>query len=66
MALKPEELEKSQLLQFPAVIDGVFLVVNIPEIPSNALVLDGKTMCKIFLGEIKQWNDPKIKALNPN
>lgn len=66
MALKPEELEKSGLLQFPAVIGGVVPVVNIPGITSNALVLDGTTMCEIFLGEIKQWNDPKIKALNPN
>jgi phosphate transport system substrate-binding protein len=66
MALKPEEIEKSRLLQFPAVIGGVVPVVNIPGIPSNALVLDGTTMCEIFLGEIKYWNDPKIKALNPN
>ncbi|WP_353683781.1 phosphate ABC transporter substrate-binding protein PstS [Thermodesulfovibrio sp. 3907-1M] len=66
MALKPEEIEKSKLLQFPAVIGGVVPVVNIPGIPSNTLVLDGTTICEIFLGEIKQWNDPKIKALNPN
>lgn len=66
MALKPEEIEKSKLLQFPAVIGGVVPVVNIPGVVSNALVLDGTTMCEIFLGEIKQWNDPKIKALNPN
>jgi len=49
MALKPEELEKSQLLQFPAVIGGVFLVVNIPEIPSNALVLMEKQCVRYFL-----------------
>ncbi len=66
MALKSEELEKSKLLQFPAVIGGVVPVINIPEIPSNTLVLDGTTICEIFLGEIKQWDDPKIKALNPN
>lgn len=66
MALKPEELEKSKLFQFPAVIGGVVPIVNMPGIPSNTLVLDGTTMCEIFLGEIKQWNDPKIKALNPN
>ncbi|MDI6865586.1 MULTISPECIES: phosphate ABC transporter substrate-binding protein PstS [Thermodesulfovibrio] len=65
MALKPEEIEKSKLLQFPAVIGGVVPIVNIPGVSSNALVLDGTTMCEIFLGEIKQWNDPKIKALNP-
>jgi len=66
MALKPEELEKSGLLQFPAVIGGVVPVINIPGISSNALVLDGTTLCEIFLGEIKEWNDPKIRALNPN
>ncbi|HET7319662.1 MAG TPA: phosphate ABC transporter substrate-binding protein PstS, partial [Nitrospirota bacterium] len=27
--------------------------------------LDSETICKIYLGEIKTWNDPKIKGLNP-
>ncbi|MEN2985863.1 MAG: phosphate ABC transporter substrate-binding protein PstS [Thermodesulfovibrionaceae bacterium] len=66
MALKPEELEKSKLIQFPAVIGGVVPIVNIPGIPSDILILDGITLCEIFLGEIKKWDDPKIKALNPN
>ena len=29
-------------------------------------MLDGPTLAKIFLGEIKNWNDPAIKKLNPN
>ncbi len=66
MALKPEEIEKSKLLQFPAVIGGIVPVINIPSIMNGSLVLDGNTMCEIFLGEIKYWNDPKIKVLNPN
>lgn len=66
MALKPEEIEKSKLLQFPAVIGGVVPVINLPGIASNSLVLDGNTMCAIFLGEINKWDDPKLKALNPN
>jgi phosphate transport system substrate-binding protein len=66
MALKPEEIEKSRLLQFPAVIGGIVPVINIPGIMNGTLVLDGNTMGEIFLGEIKYWNDPKIKALNPN
>lgn len=65
MALKPEELEKAKLLQFPAVIGGVVPVVNIPSVGNSSIVLDGTTMCEIFLGEIKSWDDPKIKALNP-
>jgi len=66
MPLKPEELKEKKLLQFPTVIGGVVPVVNIPDIPKNSLVLDGKTLCGIYLGEIKKWNDPRIKALNPD
>lgn len=65
MALKPEEVEEKRLLQFPTVIGGVVLAYNLPELKEGKLVLDGETVCKIFLGEIKNWNDPKIKALNP-
>ena len=28
------------------------------------LVIDGPTLAKIFLGEIKKWNDPAIAKLN--
>ena len=28
--------------------------------------LDGPTLAKIFLGKIKNWDDPAIKKLNPN
>lgn len=66
MVLQPEEIEKSRLLQFPAVIGGVVIVFNIPAVASGKLILDGMTVCEIFLGEIKNWDDPKIKALNPN
>lgn len=62
-ALTPEEVEKNGFLQWPQVIGGVVLVVNIPEIQSD-LVLDSHTVSKIFLGEINKWNDKNIKALN--
>jgi phosphate transport system substrate-binding protein len=64
--LKPEELAKANLLQFPAVIGGVVPVVNISGIKAGTLRLDSEAVCKIYLGEIKNWNDPKIKGLNPN
>jgi phosphate transport system substrate-binding protein len=63
--LKPEELAKDNLLQFPAVIGGVVPVVNIPGIKAGELRLDSEALCKIYMGEIKNWNDPKIKGLNP-
>jgi phosphate transport system substrate-binding protein len=64
--LKASELEEAGLTQFPAIVGGTVLVVNLPGIKPGELVLDGDTTARIFLGEITQWDDPKIKALNPN
>lgn len=61
----PEFLAKNNLLQFPAVIGGVVLVVNIPGIKGGELKLDSEAVCKMYLGEIIKWSDPKIKGLNP-
>jgi phosphate transport system substrate-binding protein len=63
--LKPEELAKSNLLQYPAVIGGVVVVVNMPGVKAGKVKLDGNTLCKIYLGEIKNWMDPAIIKLNP-
>jgi phosphate transport system substrate-binding protein len=63
--LKPEKLNKHNLLQFPAVIGGVVLVVNIPGVKPGKMKLDSEAVCRIFLGEITRWNDKKIMALNP-
>lgn len=63
--LTPEQLDKDKLLQFPAVIGGVVPVVNIPGVKAGELRLDSEAVCKIYLGDIKYWDDGKIKALNP-
>jgi len=65
MPLKPEEVKKSGLVQFPMVIGGVVPAVNIKGVQPGQLVLDGATIASIYLGEITKWNDPKIKKLNP-
>jgi phosphate transport system substrate-binding protein len=62
--LKPEELEKFGLAQFPSVIGGVVPVVHIKGVESGAMKLDGETLANIFLGKVKKWNDPAIVALN--
>jgi len=62
--LKPEELAKFGLAQFPSVIGGVVPVVNVPGVKSGALKLDGQTLANIFLGQVTMWNDPAIAALN--
>jgi phosphate transport system substrate-binding protein len=65
MPLKGEQLEKDGLVQFPMVIGGNVPVVNLEGIKPGELVLDGPTLAKIFLGEIKTWDDAALKKLNP-
>jgi phosphate transport system substrate-binding protein len=65
MPLKADELAKNGLVQFPTVMGGVVPAVNLPGIAPGELTLDGPTLAKIFLGEIKTWDDPAIKKLNP-
>ena len=65
MPLKPDDLKAAGLVQFPMIIGGVVPVVNIKGIQAGQLHLDGATVASIYLGDITQWNDPKIKSLNP-
>ena len=62
--LKKADLDKSGLIQFPMLMGGVVIVVNIPGIKNNQLKLDGQTLGDIFMGKIKRWDDPKIVKLN--
>ncbi len=63
--LKAEQLQKDKLLQFPAVIGGVVPVANLENVKPGELKLEPDTLCKMFLGEIKFWDDPKITKINP-
>jgi phosphate transport system substrate-binding protein len=63
--LTPDVLAKNGLVQFPQVIISIVPVVNLPGIKPGELVIDGKTLAQIYLGTIKKWNDPALKALNP-
>jgi len=65
MPLQPAELEKIGVIQFPTVMGGVVPVVNLDGIKSGEVTLDGPTLGKIFLGEVKSWDDPAIVKLNP-
>jgi phosphate transport system substrate-binding protein len=66
MPLKPADLEKHGLIQFPTVMGGVVPVINVEGIKSGDLTLDGPTLARIFLGEVKSWNDAAIQKLNPS
>jgi len=63
--LKKEDLDKSGLTQWPMVMGAIVPVVNLEGVKSGELMLDGKTLADIYLGNIKKWDDPAIKALNP-
>jgi len=63
--LKGDELDKNGLVQFPMVMGGIVPVVNLDGINAGDLIIDGPTLAKIFLGDIKTWNDPAIAKLNP-
>jgi phosphate transport system substrate-binding protein len=63
--LKGAQLDKLGLAQFPIVMGGIVPVVNVSGIKAGELVIDGPTLAKIYLGEVKTWNDPALKKLNP-
>lgn len=65
MPLKPEDLDKGGLMQFPAVMGGVVPVINVNGVDAGQLKLDGTVLADIYLGKITKWNDPAIVALNP-
>ena len=62
--LTGKDLDDSGLAQFPMVMGGIVPVVNLDGIKPGELVLDGPTLAKIFLGDIKKWNDAAIQKLN--
>jgi phosphate transport system substrate-binding protein len=63
--LPGKELDEAGLAQFPMVMGGIVPVVNLDGVAPGELMIDGSTLAKIFMGDIKTWNDPAIKKLNP-
>jgi phosphate transport system substrate-binding protein len=62
--LKIDDLRGKGLIQFPAIIGGVVVAYNLPGF-SGELKLDGPTVADIFLGKVKNWDDPPIRQMNP-
>jgi phosphate transport system substrate-binding protein len=63
--LPPAELTARGLVQFPFVIGGVAVVVNIDGLPAGQLQLSAALIADIYMGKVSTWADPAIKALNP-
>jgi phosphate transport system substrate-binding protein len=55
---------KGPVLQFPVAFGAITVSYNLSGVKSG-VKLDGPTLGSIFMGKIKSWSDPAIKALNP-
>lgn len=66
MPLHPSELGRLGMMQFPIVIGGVVPVVNIDGVRPGQIRFTGQVLADIYLGKLKSWNDPAIRAINPD
>jgi phosphate transport system substrate-binding protein len=64
--LTGKDLDDAGLAQFPMVMGGIVPVVNLDGVAPGELVIDGPTLAKIFLGDVKSWDDAAIQKLNPS
>lgn len=53
----------STCVQIPWALSGTAVLYNLPG-AKNLLRISGPVLAKIYMGQIKQWNDPAIKKLN--
>jgi phosphate transport system substrate-binding protein len=65
MPMKPEDLQKHGLVQFPAIMGGVVPVYKLQGVGPGQLKFTGKLLADIYLGKVTKWNDPAIARLNP-
>jgi phosphate transport system substrate-binding protein len=64
--MTPEDLQKLGMGQFPLVIGGIAPVVNIDGVQAGQMRFTGQVLADIYLGNIKNWNDPAIAKINPD
>ncbi len=54
---------RGRVLQMPVVLGAVVITYNLPV--EGQLRLDGRTLAKIYRGEVRYWDDPLMRELNP-
>ncbi len=64
--MTPEEMQKAggAILHIPTVLGSVAVAYNPEGLPAG-LKFTPEVLVSIFMGEITQWNDPVLVALNP-
>jgi phosphate transport system substrate-binding protein len=64
--MSDEEAERNkQIISVPLAISAQTVNYNLPALNGTPLKLDGTAIANIYLGRIRQWDDPAIAALNP-
>jgi len=63
--LRQEELDAAGLIQFPMILGGVVVVVNVEGVGPGKLRLSRRALAGIFLGKIRKWDDHLIARDNP-
>jgi phosphate transport system substrate-binding protein len=64
--MKPADLQKLGMGQFPLVIGGIAPVVNTDGVQAGQMRFTGPVLAEIYLGKITNWNDPALVKLNPD
>jgi phosphate transport system substrate-binding protein len=62
---KEEDLERYGFMQVPVLAGGIVPVVNVPGV-KVIVKMTPDLLARIFLGQVKDWNDPEIVKLNPD
>ncbi|MGI3902647.1 MAG: phosphate ABC transporter substrate-binding protein PstS [Janthinobacterium lividum] len=63
--LHEKDLDEAGLVQWPMIMGGIVPVLNLDGVKAGDITLDGATLAKMYMGDIKTWNDPAIAKLNP-
>lgn len=56
---------RGRILQMPVVLGGVVVTYNLPDVRSE-LRVNAEVLALIYRGELRYWDDPRLKELNPD
>jgi phosphate transport system substrate-binding protein len=57
--------EKIEVVHIPLMLCGVVPAYHVEALKGKTLHFSGAVLAGIFLGKIKHWDDPALKAINP-
>jgi phosphate transport system substrate-binding protein len=57
--------QNPEILDIPLAISAQTINYNLPDLNGANIKIDGPTLAAIYSGTVTQWDDPRIKAMNP-